>query len=119
MASRDPAKSRANTLAIKIWQTTQSNATKTENLEHDFEELSTDTTESLDGLVKRTTQELGSTRPKAVGFKETTSQGKKHFIKGMSAGSGCSFPQGVRGSLWLVVSSLKEGLIATNGQSRR
>ena len=74
MASRDPAKSRANTLATKIWQTTQSNATKTENLENDFEELSTDTTESLDGLVKRTTQELGSKRPEAEGFKETTSQ---------------------------------------------
>ena len=73
MTSRDPAKRRVDTT---IWQTTQSNATKTENLENDFEELSTNTRESLDGMVKRTTQEPGSKRPKAEGFKETTSQGE-------------------------------------------
>ena len=43
MTSWDPAKKRVDTLATQIWQMTQSNATKTENLENDFGELSTKT----------------------------------------------------------------------------
>ena len=45
MASWGPEKTRTNTLSTKIWQMTQSNATKTENLENDFMDLSTKSTE--------------------------------------------------------------------------
>ena len=45
MTSWDPARRRTGTLCTKIWQMTQSNATKSKNLENDFAELSTKTKE--------------------------------------------------------------------------
>ena len=41
MTSWDPAGRRVETLATPIWHMTQGNATKTMNLENDFEELAT------------------------------------------------------------------------------
>ena len=73
VTSSDPAERRVDTQTTKIFQMTQSNATKTENLENDFEELST----------KTGTREPGSTRHRAVCFKrpdrndKTCQQGNK------------------------------------------
>ena len=109
-----------DTLATNILQMTQSNATKTENLENDFEELSKK--KRLWALVwfcDKDNPRAWIAKTSVSVFQKSGSQRTERVIKGISEGCGGIFlPRSEEGLCGLVL-SLVDRPRMTNGQSRR